>query len=291
MGHAFGLDHSFDTSTESHSPNNDGRPGAYGDRWDIMSAMVRLKTFNRPPYGAAGPLLNAVNMSLLGWLAPARTYTLDRNNNSATIKLRPLNRPDLPGYLAAKVGSIFVEFRSNNPSTRSFTNWDEGLDRSAVFVHSSGPGANENVVGDTHSILLKGITTFLNNEIAIQDLQTGNTIELGDPGWPYTAYTRIEVMEIDNNNLSATVRFTWHAARPEPVNVGVLQWIIQGIIGLGPDGGIVKIPPRQPVNDILVGLAMYELANHIEDAEEQLAAQRHSMRMIAQISKKIGGKP
>jgi len=93
-----------------------------------------------------------------------------------------------------------------------------------------------------------------------------------------------------NNNLSATMRFTWYAARPEPVNVGVLQWIIQGLIGLGPDGGIVKIPPRPPVNDILVGLAMFELVSHIEDAEEQLAAQRNSMRMIAQTAKKVGGK-
>jgi len=283
MGHAFGLDHSFDTSPVSHDPADDGRPGAYGDPLDIMSAMVGIQTYNRPPFGSAGPLLNAVNMDLLGWLPAARTFTVEGNTNGATINLRPLNRPDLAGFLTAKVGATTVEFRANEPGNSSFTNWDEGLNQPGIFVHTSGRGSQPKIAEDTHSILLS-------NTANVQNLQAGDVLELGNPTWPYTSYTRIEVIKIDASNLSATVSLNWRAAKPEPVDVGILQWIIQGIIGLGPDGGIVKIPPRQPINDILVGLAMYELANHLEDAEEQLAAQRHSMRMIAQIAKKIGGK-
>ncbi len=283
MGHAFGLDHSFDTNPKSHDPNNDGRPGAYGDPWDIMSAMVGIRTFARPPFGLAGPLLNAVNMELLGWLPPSRTFTVKGNNNGASITLRPLNRPDLAGHLVAKIGQVTVEFRADEPGNSSFTNWDEGLIRPAVFVHTVGPGSSAEIVDDTHSVLLS-------NAANVQNLQTGDVIELGNPNWPYTSYTRIEVIEIDATNLSATVSLNWRAAKPEPVDVGVLQWIIQGVIGLGPDGGIVKIPPRQPVNDILVGLAMYELAHHLEDAEEQLSARQHSMHLIAQVAKKVGGK-
>jgi hypothetical protein len=59
MGHAFGLDHSFDLSPTSHDPADDNRPGAYGDPWDIMSAEVTTKLFLSQPFGQAGPGLNA----------------------------------------------------------------------------------------------------------------------------------------------------------------------------------------------------------------------------------------
>ncbi len=283
MGHAFGLDHSFDTNPISNDPANDGRPGAYGDPWDIMSAMVGIRTVDRPPFGQAGPLLNAVNMQLLGWLNPLRVFSLGGNSNSATVNLRPLNRPDLAGSLAATVGSAVVEFRANEPSSSSFTNWDEGSNRSAVFVHVTGPGSRGDIINDTHSILLS-------NAANVRDLQVGDVIELGNPNWPYRPYTRIEVTQIDVMNLSATVNLFWRAARPEPVRVGIAHWIIQGVLGVGPDGGIVKVPPRQPIQDILVGLAMYDLAHEIEDEEEQLAARKNSLRMITQIAKKAGGK-
>lgn len=283
MGHAFGLDHSFDTNPASNDPNNDGRPGAYGDPWDIMSAMFRIRTVNRPPFGQAGPLLNAVNMQLLGWLNPSRIFSLDGNNNSATVNLRPLNRPDLAGSLAATVGSVIVEFRANEPSSSSFTNWDEGSARPAVLVHITGVGSNADILNDTHSILLSSAAN-------VKDLQVGDVIELGNPNWPYRSYTRIEVTQIDVVNLNATVRLIWREAKPEPVRVGIAQWLIDGVIGIGPDGVIVKVPPRQPVQDILIGLAIYELAHQIEDMDEQLTARKNSMRMITQIAKKARGK-
>jgi hypothetical protein len=65
MGHSFGLDHSFSNNPMSCDPGNDGRPGAYCDDWDIMSGQLS-DSIQRPRFGHSGPLMNAVNMDLLG---------------------------------------------------------------------------------------------------------------------------------------------------------------------------------------------------------------------------------
>lgn len=282
MGHAFGLDHSFDTDPNSHDPNNDGRPGAYGDPWDIMSAMVGIRTHNRPPYGAAGPLLNAVNMERLGWLAASRVAAVPANS-AETIQLRPLHRPDLPGALAAKVGSCVVEFRVNSPSDPRFNNWDAGLTRPAVLVHIEVTSPHEYIENDTHSVLL-------GNVFGVRDLQAGGVLEVGNPRWPYENYTRIEVQSVDVQNLTATVNVNHRSARPEPVDPGIIQWILEGVIGIGPDGRIVKVPPRQPVRDILVGLAMHELAQQIGNEAERSLTLKSSMNMIARTARREAGR-
>ena len=74
MGHSYGLDHSFDTNPVSNDPANDPRPGAYGDAWDIMSAMRfgnAAPFFQHPRFGASGPGLNAI-ISQPPWLATRR---------------------------------------------------------------------------------------------------------------------------------------------------------------------------------------------------------------------------
>jgi M6 family metalloprotease-like protein len=282
MGHAFGLDHSFDTDPNSHDPNNDGRPGAYGDAWDIMSAMTSIRPHNRPPFGNAGALLNAVNMERLGWLQPSRVAAV-QNNSSATLQLRPLHRPDLPGPLAAKVGAAYVEFRVDTPSNGRFNNWDEGLTRPAVLVHIAANSPSDFIENDTHPVLLS-------NALGVQDLQAGGVLDVGDSRWPYKDYTRIEVLSIDMDSLTATVSVSHRSARPEPVDPGIIQWILEGVIGVGPDGRIIKVPPRQPVRDILVGLAMHELAQQIENEEERLQTMKSSMNMIARIARREIGR-
>ena len=282
MGHAFGLDHSFDTDPNSHSPDHDGRPGAYGDAWDIMSAMVSLRPHNRPPFGDAGALLNAVNMERLGWLPSSRIAAVPANS-AATLNLRPLHRPDLSGPLAAKVGALYVEFRIDTPSNDRFNNWDEGLRRPAVLVHINAISPHDRIADDTHSVLL-------NNAFGVQDLQAGGVLDVGNSRWPYKDYTRIEVLAVDMESLTATVAVRHRSARPEPVDPGIIQWILEGVIGIGPDGGIVKVPPRQPVRDILVGLAMHELAQQIENEEERRLTMKASMNMIARIARREIGR-
>jgi hypothetical protein len=281
MGHAFGLDHSFDTAPTSHDPADDGRPGAYGDPWDIMSAMVGIRTHLRPPFGAAGPGLNAVNLDLLGWLPPSRVAVLrgDGHRLNATVHLRPLNRHDLPGHLAATFDSLYVEFRIDTPSNDTFNNWDDGLARPAVLVHTTGAGSRPEIDDDTHSVLLA-------NAFGVQDLRAGEVLELGDPKWPFQPYTLIEVLAIDAVNMTATVNIQWRAAQPEPGHVGIVDWILQGVIGVGPRGQIVKVPPRQPVRTILSGLAISEIAQLLDDEEAREIANRAAMQIIARTAQK-----
>jgi hypothetical protein len=136
MGHGYGLDHSFDDSGLVYDPTSDTRPGAYGDGWDIMSAM----TFgNNSPtfagqFGASGPGLNALNLDKLGWLAADRVFTWGLT--SQTVTLAALNHAEANGYLVAK-----VPFDAANPSHyytiefRRKTGWDKGIPKDTVLIH------------------------------------------------------------------------------------------------------------------------------------------------------------
>lgn len=136
MGHGYGLDHTFDDTGVVYDPNSDGRPGAYGDGWDIMSAQ---NFGNSDPtfvgrFGNTGPGLNALNLDKLGWLAGNRVSTWD--GTSQTITLAALNHPEAGGYLMVKVpfdaanaGHYYtIEFRRK-------TGWDFGIPEDTVLIH------------------------------------------------------------------------------------------------------------------------------------------------------------
>ena len=136
MGHGYGLDHSFDDTGTVYDSNSDSRPGAYGDEWDIMSAMT-FAGFNPTftgQFGQSGPGLNALNLEELGWLAANRVVTWDGTSETAT--LAALNHPLASGYLMAK-----VSFDAANPNHyytvefRRKTDWDQGIPQDTVLIH------------------------------------------------------------------------------------------------------------------------------------------------------------
>jgi hypothetical protein len=104
VGHALGLGHS---SSEGD--------GTYGDRFDIMSAM-NVYTFNDASARSSGPGAAAINLENLGWLHRSRVW---RSWPFApqTIEFMAINRPDLPGYLAARLEigpftrAFYLEYR------------------------------------------------------------------------------------------------------------------------------------------------------------------------------------
>ncbi len=59
-GHALGLDHSFNDSPNPIDAADDGRPGAYVDRWDIMS-FANTESYRSAKYGPSGPILACSN--------------------------------------------------------------------------------------------------------------------------------------------------------------------------------------------------------------------------------------
>ena len=112
MGHGFGLAHS----------RIDGSTADYKDPWDIMSTAGPYEA-SHPTYTWTGPGMNAANMDGRGWLDGSRVWS-----GAGTVQLRPLHRRDLPGWLCARVGEFYVEFRVKD-------GWDKGIPAATVLVH------------------------------------------------------------------------------------------------------------------------------------------------------------
>jgi hypothetical protein len=217
MGHGYGLEHS----------RQDGWDLDYKDFWDIMSADDTAKA-PHSEYGSVGPGLNAANMRSCGWLDEGRVYTAPMASTyTRRIKLRPLHRHELDGYLAAQIGEFLVEYR---PKRR----WDAGFDHSSVFVHR---------MGGLHSFVMKGTNGFA----PAYDLPAGGSFS-GDPHSAVTRFT-VEVEAIDDAAQVATIKI---AHTTMPLAPGLLVEILAGI---APDGGglifwggkIIRIPPSPPI--------------------------------------------
>jgi hypothetical protein len=136
MGHAYGLDHSFDDTGIAYSPANDSRPGSYGDSWDIMSAMTfgNMNTTFTGSYGSTGPGLNAANLDQLGWVAANRIRTW--TGLSEDVTLAALKSPFTSGYLMMKVPIDAAN--ANHYYTIEFRQkavWDQGIPQDAVLIH------------------------------------------------------------------------------------------------------------------------------------------------------------
>ncbi|MDA2463969.1 hypothetical protein PDN45_28430 [Bacillus cereus] len=257
MGHSFGLKHSLNTNPVSCSPKNDSTPGAYCDHWDIMSAK-RVKSFHSSRFGKSGPLLNAVNMNFLGWLDDSRV--VKTSGNIYNMKLRPLSRPDLSGPLAIQFSNLLIEFRINK-------GWDRGFDMSGVLIRR---------MDDPHSVLLG----FPN----IEFLKKGDQYKEGTPR--FGPYLEIKVVDIDLENNSATITADYMPAK-RGYQSGIIHWIVEGIIGISTSGKPVVVPPpRPPIHDILIGIAMNELAESLTDSDNKAALREASMNLIAETAKK-----
>lgn len=185
MGHGFGLGHS----------RRDGSKADYQDPWDIMSTLGPYSAPD-PDYCARGPGLNAWNMRGRGWLDESRVCRVTQVGFNQEVELRPLHRRDLPGFLAAELpptsghSPYLVEFRLKK-------DWDVGMPRSAVFVHHFLTAAQDND-GWPHSYLMSGTN-------GNHDLVAGDVFA---PGVSGGGLPHLEVLKIDENNNSATVRLS-----------------------------------------------------------------------------------
>lgn len=138
MGHEFGLDHSFG---ENATPcaGGDGRPGAYCDMFDIMSAM-NVHSFQDAQNRRSGPTLNAISRERLGWLHRSRVRNLGNPMSAETVVLAPLNRQDINGYQMAKFLAPSRDSAQTVPSTYTIelkepVGWDRGFLHPHVILH------------------------------------------------------------------------------------------------------------------------------------------------------------
>ena len=93
---------------------------------------------------------------------------------------------------------------------------------------------------------------------------------------------------IDSNGVPSKGEFIYvsHSQFNEPKQ-GILFSLLQGIFGILPSGQVKREPPGDPpFRDMLLGLAVYELATNVEDAQERVALQKASLNLVSNIARK-----
>jgi len=212
MGHGYGLGHSFDDTMNVYCL--DYKPGEYGDKWDIMSAMTfgflpnigyETPTF-QGPFGTSGPGLNAPYLDRLGWLPANRILTW--NGASQSTLLAALNHPEAVGYFMVKVP--FDAADPNHYYTVEFrrkTDWDQGIPRDTVLIHE--------VRADGLSYLIRG---------------NGGPERLPDQTFrDVNNNVAITVLNLDPGSSTATINIgpneVWvDFAHPGPFEFGTFAW-------------------------------------------------------------------
>lgn len=265
MGHTYGLSHS----------RADGSTADYKDDWDVMS--VASTPFMAPhPYFTdvdmranrvfrLGPGLNAANMASRQWLDESRVWTTSTDQHVDTVlQLRPLHRRDLPGYLAARLGKYFIEFRNGE-------GWDAAMTTPVVLIHR----------------LEDNISYLMSANDGRQDLVAGSVFGTADPTIPVISVERVEVVEINPNEHFAKVRLTLRPGFEEPsLGPGVVFGGITkgggGFIFVG--GKLTPVLPRSPLVQILEQAATYENSASITSVQLRNAVRRESLSAIVALA-------
>ncbi len=226
-GHVFGLEHSFDQSDRKDADWS--APGEYFDSYDIMSAMNVYSTFHQK-FGECGPLLCAANLDRMGWLPASRVWSLNGGNSSGSdeFDIVSMSHPETPGYLAAKVGGVYAEFRTKE-------NWDESIPRPSVLIHQ---------MVDPNAVVIAS-----DNHNYINDWQPGQMYGVSDLEMAIHGGIQIRIKSFDLQANKARIAVRVGASRPYVVGPGLVFG------GVASDGGgwlilngkIVRIPPRSPV--------------------------------------------
>jgi hypothetical protein len=196
MGHGFGLQHSrLNGSTQD-----------YQDPWDIMSAANDFATSDSE-FSTIGPGMNAANMRSLKWLDESRVWNGSKAGYDQTVKLRPLLRHDLAGWLAADFNGYLVEFRVKE-------GWDDGIPQACVLVH---------YFSDGHSYLMPGNG---GKEALLAGDSFGDADQTGKVINPFVSSQRIDVLSIDAKNREATLRMQYRPAKAIPRAIDPMRLVL-----------------------------------------------------------------
>jgi hypothetical protein len=249
MGHGYGLDHA----------RIYGSTADYQDPWDVMSTADAYMA-PHAEFTNVGPGMNAWEMRSRGWLDETRVWTAPAPSWDALVQLRPLHRTDLPGFLAAQVGSYLVEFRVPE-------RWDAAIPRAGVLVHS---------FLNNHSYLMYSYS-------GSRDIVAGDKFAMGDPNYLVFGYYAAEVVTIDEPNLTATVRL--HQRPPHPVPVP--QAVGQVPLGLPVEGAImagnkvIKLPTHGLALKLVEEVARYlDIEISTNNVETAMAARRQALEAV-----------
>ncbi len=260
MGHFYGLSHS--RADIMHPCGNDFGLD-YKDFWDIMSTAGCAHSAKHPKYQFIGPGLNAANMESAGWLDESKVWQSSSKSFDVFVQLRPLHRRDLPGYLVARIGKYFVEFRMNEV-------WDAGIPRPAVLIHRFDDNQSYIMSANNGDQDLTGGSVFGSTEINNSSLAV------------FTGATKIEVAEINADEKFAKVRLVQLAAFEEPSLSGVLFGGADkgnGHIFIG--GKLIPFSPHSPFVKVLEQLAAYQSSEAITSVHIRNMVREETLSSIA----------
>lgn len=266
MGHGYGLNHS----------RRDGSTADYEDPWDVMSTAGIAYMAPHPQYQRIGPGLNAVNMMLMRWFDERRLWRSPERCFSTRIRLRPLHRFDLPGYLAASVPDLSRRGQRLILEFRSRRGWDANVPQSAVILHRE-----ESRI----AYLVPG------NNPTRDYLVAGDVVEYGRAN--RSPYLRIEVEQIDDNAETCDVYV--RADCPAHLDIGEMTvGVFSGRVlgGIPYDGGgiilpggqVVPIGPWDPLLLILKSLAAVSGSELLEDTAAREQAQRVALMNVVKLA-------
>jgi RNA polymerase subunit RPABC4/transcription elongation factor Spt4 len=131
-GHTLGLDHSFNDSPTAIDPADDSRPGAYGDKWDIMSFSNTI-SYRSAQYGSSGPILAAPTLFKNGWIDSSRVWVNAVAPGVTDVELVSVSEAIPTGYLTAVVP---IQSRETIYSVeyRTPQNWDQAIPSDGVLI-------------------------------------------------------------------------------------------------------------------------------------------------------------
>lgn len=246
-GHVLSLEHSYDQSDRKLISWS--APGEYYDNYDIMSAM-NVFSFRHQRFNDSGPRLNVVNLDRMEWLPASRVYTPQYQNSSQsdTFDLVSLSYPEISGYLAARIGALYLEFRTPD-------RWDAGIGFPVVLVHQW---------SDVNSII---IASDLENNV--NHWQPGQIIGPSEVELAIRGGTRIQIHSFDLAAKKARITITQRARRPYVVGPGqIFGGVAEGGGGILilPGGRPVPVPPHSPLVRVMEKIAIAAEAERILDS-------------------------
>lgn len=263
MGHGYGIDHA----------RIEGSTADYMDPFDIMSTAGSFmaphpffteRDVRGNPIVLIGPGLNAATMSHFGWLDSSRVWTSSSSSKTSTVKLRPLHRPDLPGYLCARINDLFIEFRMND-------HWDVAFSEPVVLIHDFFDGHSYLRLADDGFGYFTASDTLSEGDVSNQPLPL------------HGAGMQITVTDIDAGTQTATVQLQrWADTRPEVgpgitfggVDVGGGGWIFI-------NGKVKRIPPHSPLYAILEQISEVEQSQVLGNQLARGLVQKQAYSAIA----------
>lgn len=244
-GHLFALEHSFDQSDRKDATWS--APGEYFDMYDIMSAMNVYST-GGSTFGSSGPLLCVANLDRQGWLPAARVWTAQGGNSSTydEIDIVSLSHPEIGGYLAARAGGEYVEFRT-------MEGWDAGV-QPCVLIHTM-PGNNAIVMAEDRA-------NYVN------DWQPGQTYGPSDLLIGIEGGIQIKIISFDLEAKKARIGIRVVARRPIVVGPGTVFGGVEaggeGVIIV--NGHVYRVPPHSPA------MALAQAMVHLGAVESSIEA-------------------